>query len=152
MSQSHAGLAVLLFAAAAIAAPVPIVRAGGQGEPQATPTPSRPLVIPEVEKNRKNPVPDVPAAVESGRSLFASQCAMCHGAKADGRGDLARELKLRVPDLTDPQRQKTRTDGEWFYIVGHGHLNMPAEKRLVDQQKWEMILYLRSLVKDAPAR
>jgi hypothetical protein len=75
---------------------------------------------------------------------------MCHGARGDGRGDLARELKMIIPDLTDPQRQKRRTDGEWFYILGHGHRDMPPEKRLVDQQKWEMILYMRTLVKGSP--
>ncbi len=154
--HSIAGPAILLFAFAALIAPAAFGPARAQGEPRATPAPPPPstrgLVIPESERNRKNPVPDVPAAVESGKSLFSSQCAMCHGLRADGRGDLARELKLAVPNLTDAERQKKRTDGEWFYIIGHGHLDMPAEKRLVEQQKWEMILYLRSLVKTAPAR
>jgi mono/diheme cytochrome c family protein len=152
MQHPDTSLAVLLFAAAAIAATAAFAAAGAQGEPQAAPSPSGTLVIPDAEKSRKNPVPAVPEAVESGKGLFASQCAMCHGAKADGRGDLARQLKLSIPNLADPQRQKKRTDGEWFYIIGRGHQNMPAEKRLVDQQKWEIVLYLRSLLKDAPAR
>jgi hypothetical protein len=44
-------------------------------------------------------------------------------------------------------RQTRRTDGEWFYIISHGHDDMPAEKRLADRQKWEMILYLRTFAK-----
>jgi mono/diheme cytochrome c family protein len=152
MRQNIATPAILLCVLTALAAPA--MRDPAGAEPQATPTPStspsKGTVVPEAERNRKNPVPNVPEAVESGKSLFASQCAMCHGAKADGRGDLAAQLKIRVPDLTDPDRQKKRTDGEWFYIIGHGHGDMPAEKRLNDQQKWEMIVYLRTLVKRAP--
>jgi mono/diheme cytochrome c family protein len=147
--------AVLVCVLAALAGPAARGPAmGAEGEPRATPappaSPPKSITVPEAERNRKNPVPNVPDAVESGRNLFASQCAMCHGAKADGRGDLAAQLKIRVPDLTDPDRQKKRTDGEWFYIIGHGHGDMPAEKRLNDQQKWEMILYLRTLAKRAP--
>ena len=151
MRHPSPGLSIRL-SAAAIAALTLLVPARIRGEPQATPAPSARLVIPETEKNRKNTVPNVPEAVESGKSLYASQCAMCHGAKVDGRGDVARDLKLQVPDLTDPQRQKSRTDGEWFYIIGQGHRDMPAEKRLVDQQKWEIVLYLRSVAKLAPAK
>jgi mono/diheme cytochrome c family protein len=149
MRHPHTSLVVLIIAAAAVAI---TAAAGASGEPRATPSPSGPLVVPDAEKSRKNPVPDVPEAVESGKVLFTSQCAMCHGAKGDGRGDLARDLKLTVPSLVDPERQKKRTDGEWFYIIGNGHKDMPAEKRLVDQQKWEIVLYLRSLVKGAPAK
>lgn len=109
---------------------------------------AKPLVVPKAEKDRKNPVPVVPEAIESGRNLFTSQCGMCHGARGDGRGDLAKTLKLTIPDFTDARQQARRTDGELFYILGHGHGEMPAETRLVDQQKWEIVLYIRTL---APA-
>ncbi len=104
-----------------------------------------PIVVPEAEKAKKNPVPNVPEALASGKSLFGSQCAMCHGPKGDGRGEFALQQKLRMPDFTDPKTQAKRTDGELFYILSHGHADMPAEKRLPDQNKWEMILYIRSL-------
>ena len=157
MRRSHVGRAMLLLCViAALVAPGSIGTLRAQEEPHATPVPSpaphKALVVPEAEKLRRNPVPNVPEALESGKNLFTSQCSMCHGVKADGRGDLARDLKLQIPDLTDPERQKKRTDGEWLYIISHGHRDMPAEKRLVEQQKWEMILYLRSLVKTAHAK
>ena len=139
--KRHVAVAVLALLAAA-GVPGNPGRAASADEPR--------LVIPEAEKNRRNPVPNVPEAIESGRTLFQSQCAMCHGKTGDGRGDLALELKLRVPDITKPQAQKRRTDGEWLYIITHGHKDMPPEKRLVDQQKWEMILYMRTLVKGSP--
>jgi mono/diheme cytochrome c family protein len=140
--------AALLLAAPAAFPPPAAAAAAPEGQEEKPPQaqPAKPLVVPAAERDRKNPVPAVPEAIEAGRVLFTSQCAMCHGARADGRGDLAAELKIAVPNLADPKRQAKRTDGEWFYIIGHGHLGMPAEKRLADQQKWEMILYLRSLV------
>lgn len=136
---------------AAVAVLVLLAAAGLPGNPghAAAADEQRP-VIPEAEKNRRNPVPNVPEAIESGKILFQSQCAMCHGKTGDGRGDLALEIKIRVPDITSPTLQKRRTDGEWFYITTHGHKDMPPEKRLVDQQKWEMILYMRTLVKGSP--
>lgn len=137
----HAAVAVLALLAAA----------GIPGNPGRAAAPDEPrLVIPEAEKSRKNPVPNVPEAIESGKILYQSQCAMCHGKTGDGRGDLALEIKMRVPDISSPQVQKRRTDGEWLYIITHGHKEMPPEKRLVDQQKWEMILYMRTLVKGSP--
>lgn len=105
----------------------------------------KPLVIPESEKKRENPVPNVPEAIEAGKSLYSSQCAMCHGARGDGKGDVAVGLKMRIPSFADPKVQAKRTDGELFFIMTQGHGDMPGEKRLVDQNKWEIVRYLRTL-------
>jgi mono/diheme cytochrome c family protein len=145
-------LAVAFTAPGGMPAAAPTVEPQATPAPKAAPAPAKPLVVPEDEKARKNPVPNTPEALESGKTLYQSQCAMCHGKTGDGRGDLALSLKLTVPDVTDPQRQKRRTDGEWLYITTHGHNDMPAEKRLVDQQKWEIILYMRTLAKGSPPK
>jgi mono/diheme cytochrome c family protein len=108
----------------------------------------KPLVVPESEKKRENPVPNVPEAIEAGKSLYGSQCAMCHGARGDGKGDVAVSMKMRLPSFADPKVQAKRTDGELFFIMTQGHGDMPGEKRLADQSKWEIVRYLRTL---APA-
>jgi mono/diheme cytochrome c family protein len=115
---------------------------------QTPPEKPKPLVIPPSEKARKNPLPNTPEVVESGRGLYTSQCAMCHGVKGDGKGDLVQRLKLAVPDLTDPGLQRKRTDGDWFYILSKGHADMPPENRLEDNAKWEMISYIRTLSRE----
>ncbi len=131
--------------------PAPPSDTAQQPEPAPQPAtpqaekPSKAIVIPAAERNRTNPVPAVPEAIESGHNLFMSQCSMCHGAKGDGKGNLAQSLKLKIPDFTDPREQARRTDGELFYILTHGHAEMPPEKRLADQQKWEMIRFIRTL-------
>jgi cytochrome c len=124
----------------------PLVTAQEQPS-QAAPTQlekQKQLIVPEAEKNKKNPVPATPPSVENGKNLYGSQCAMCHGARGDGKGDLVARLKLTVPDLRDPQVQKKRTDGEWFYILSKGHAEMPPENRMEPNEKWDIINYMRT--------
>jgi mono/diheme cytochrome c family protein len=90
-------------------------------------------------------VPDVPEAIEAGKNLYASQCAMCHGRNGDGRGDLAVSMQWKIVPFNTAAWQKKRTDGELFYIMSRGHGDMPAEKRLVDQSKWEIVRFVRTL-------
>ena len=109
-----------------------------------------PLVIPAKDKARRNPVPPTDEHLERGFELYASQCAMCHGVKGRGNGELAGTLKIAMPDLTDPARHKQRTDGELFYILTAGHGRMPAEgDRLPEEYRWSMILAIRTMARDA---
>lgn len=108
--------------------------------------------IPEEERTRKNPIPPNQESLEMGRKIFSSQCVMCHGEKGDGKGDLAVEDNLTVPDFTSPDVQKKRTDGELFHILKTGHGLMPAQgKRLRDEQRWNLINYIRALPKGGKA-
>ncbi len=117
------------------------------------PAPPPPLVIPEAEKNRKNPAKASRTSVGLGRNLFSSQCAMCHGAKGDGKGDLAVELAFQMPDFTHSEKRPKRTDGELYYIITHGHGEMPEQgERLRPKQKWNMINFIRSLASQESAK
>ncbi len=133
------------------AIPVPpgdrIALAGQQATPPPPPPRIKPVTVPAAEKERKNPVPNVPEAIEAGRVLFTSQCHLCHGKGGEGRGELARELGMTMADFTNPKWQTKRTDGELFYITTHGHGDMPPEKRLLEQQVWETIHFIRTLGK-----
>jgi mono/diheme cytochrome c family protein len=126
------------------------MQASSQGEetkPSNTPQAElpKPLIIPPEARKRENPVPNVKEAIEAGGAVFASQCAMCHGENGKGRGDLALSLRMKVPDMTDPQLQKKRTDGDFYYIIATGHGQMPGEKRLPEINLWEMIRFIRTL-------
>jgi len=103
------------------------------------------LEIPASEKNRKNPVKPTPENIERGLELFSSQCAMCHGPRGAGNGELAQQLKMPVLNFTDPEREK-RTDGELFYIITTGHGRMPADgERLSKEWRWCMVHAIRSM-------
>ncbi len=133
-----------------------------QGAPQQTQKtgPSaKTLAIPPTfnitpqQKARKNPIAFTDAAVEQGKKLYESQCAMCHGVKGNGRGDLASALKISPTDFTKPGVLARRTDGELFTIIGTGTGVMPAQKhRLRDSQRWEIVDFLRSLEGKTPRR
>jgi mono/diheme cytochrome c family protein len=119
---------------------------------QTQPEVRQPLEIPAAERNRRNPIPASAESIESGENLYASQCAMCHGARGDGKGDLAGRLKVKIPDFTDPAVQKQRTDGEYLYITLKGHEPMPAETRLEPRELWDIINYIRTMSRGAPKK
>jgi mono/diheme cytochrome c family protein len=103
------------------------------------------LEIPEAEKNRPNPVARSADSLASGKRTFSNMCTPCHGMEADGSGELAKHLKVEVPDFNDPEEQARFTDGELFYILTNGHGAMPAqEDRLTDEIKWSLINYIRT--------
>jgi mono/diheme cytochrome c family protein len=145
-----AGLALVVLAVLLLLCP-PLAAssgppAGEQAKPAATDGPPKPLAIPESEKKKVNPVPNVPEAIAAGKATFVSQCAMCHGPAGDGKGDLAAGMKMKIPNFATAAWQSGRTDGEIFYMITAGHGDMPGEKRLPDQSKWEIVRFIRTLV------
>jgi mono/diheme cytochrome c family protein len=76
---------------------------------------------------------------------------MCHSKNGEGKGDTARDMKLQMSDFTDPATLKNRTDGELFYIIKNGYQDMPGEgERLKPDETWDLVNYVRSLVKTKP--
>jgi mono/diheme cytochrome c family protein len=109
-------------------------------------------VISPEDAARKNPIKFTDASVGRGKKIFMTQCALCHGEKGDGKGDLAKEMALNLPDLTKPDALATRTDGELFAIVGNGKDPMPSQKgRMMERQLWNLVNYLRALSGKVPA-
>jgi mono/diheme cytochrome c family protein len=94
--------------------------ASGASSTQAPAAP-HPAAITAEDKARKNPVKFNEVSVDRGKKIFTTQCALCHGAKGDGKGELAADMKLTVPDFTKPDTLKDRTDGEIFAIIGTGN-------------------------------
>jgi mono/diheme cytochrome c family protein len=108
--------------------------------------------IPPEETQRANKVKPTPASLAEGKHVYASQCAMCHGNTGDGKGDLAADMKLQLRDYRDPDALKKFTDGELFYILTKGKGDMPGtEDRMKETQRWDLVNYLRSLLRKKPA-
>ncbi len=87
---------------------------------------------------RKNPYAGQNDAVKAGTSLFSTYCASCHGASGQGTGN--------VPALTQGSAQAV-PDGEvfWFITTGSVTNGMPAWGTLSEQQRWQLVSYLKSL-------
>jgi mono/diheme cytochrome c family protein len=97
----------------------------------------------------RNPLPRSLETLESGRALFETNCATCHGTR--GRGDGPNSVFLKkysypsAPDLTAPTTQ-SRSDGEIFGIVTNGIVVMPSFKNLLsERERWTLVHYLRAL-------
>ena len=155
-------LKILLAAVVVLMAEVSVLAQEKKNEPQApaasdsqaapASSPHNYVISPE-DAAKKNPSRFTAASVDRGKKVFKTQCAVCHGEKGDGKGDLAKEMKLKLPDFTQPNSLSKRTDGELFAIVATGKEPMPSEKgRMPEPQVWDLVNYLRALSGKVPAK
>ncbi len=122
------------------------VLAAQQGQPPAK-APAPEYKIPPEAAQKANPVKPTPESLAKGKKMYVIDCAMCHGEKGDGKGDMASDIK-NVTDFTNPDALKNRTDGELFYIIRKGKGEMPPEgDRAKDEQVWNIVNYIRSFAK-----
>jgi len=104
-------------------------------------------VPPDIAK-QTNPVKPTPASLAQAKKTFGIDCAMCHGKDGDGKGDLAADMKLNLPDYRDPAALKNKSDGELFYIIQKGKGEMPSDgDRAKPADIWNLVSYIRSLAK-----
>ena len=94
-----------------------------------------------------NPAANDSRALGAGRAAYTGSCAVCHGAKGDGRGAFGRTT---YPDATDftSDAAKGKTDAQLFWIIknGLGFTAMPAfGGQYKDDQIWAMVTYIRTL-------
>ena len=92
-----------------------------------------------------NPVANDPRALSTGRTAYTGSCAVCHGAKGDGRGVFGRTT---YPDATDLTGVKNKSDAQLFWIIknGLGFTAMPAfGGQYKDDEIWAMVAYIRAL-------
>jgi mono/diheme cytochrome c family protein len=111
----------------------------------ATPTPE---AIPADAAQMVNPVKPTAESQAKAKKIFGYDCAMCHGEKGDGKGDLVADMKLTLKDYTDPAALKGVSDGEMFYIIKNGKGQMSGEgDRAKPDDIWNLVIYVRSLAK-----
>jgi glucose/arabinose dehydrogenase len=92
---------------------------------------------PATTKQLKNPYAGQRDAAEAGGRTYASDCVGCHGQSGRGGGN--------VPSLVSDAIQ-TASDGELFWFITEGDVNsgMPSWAGLPEQQRWEVVTFLRS--------
>jgi mono/diheme cytochrome c family protein len=95
--------------------------------------------VPQKEHNRVSPLAGNPQAAQAGALIYEDHCAACH--KSEARGDGHKRPALRDAQLG------TRTDGElqWFIRQGDLRHGMPSWSGLPEEQRWQVIAYLRTL-------
>jgi mono/diheme cytochrome c family protein len=112
--------------------------------------PPPPWVAPDDAKKVKNPVPTTPESLAAGEQLFTDNCVLCHGEKGMGDGPGAKTIKVKPANFTDPKLQASETDGSFFWKMTNGRGPMPSWRdTLSDQERWQLVNYIRKLGKDA---
>jgi mono/diheme cytochrome c family protein len=101
----------------------------------------------------RNPVAGSdPQSLRRGGHLFATYCAVCHGAAGGGDGQVSAKLLGIVPALTTDMA-RGRSDGYLYAIIRHGRGAMPAygDKIRDRTERWHLVNYVRSLQGQAAA-
>ena len=103
-------------------------------------------------RNITNPLENHPLTLQEGKELYNLYCAACHGEVGFGNG-AARGPLGKKPANFHSEKVKMQTDGELFWKLTNGKQDMPAfEKILKEDQRWELVTYLRNIPDRAPMK
>jgi len=107
-----------------------------------------PWPVPDNYKNMKNPVAADAASIAEGKTLYATHCKSCHGAKGLGDGNKAAQLKTEPGDFSTADFH-AQTDGALFYKTTEGRDDMPNFKKKIPDadERWSIVNYMRTLKK-----
>jgi mono/diheme cytochrome c family protein len=110
--------------------------------------PPQPRKVPE-----RNPVTWSAESVARGKAAFLDRCAGCHGRIGDGKGPNSPQMLPRPRNLTTrlffEKLPDTRLfESITFGIVGTG---MPSWDYLAEDQRWDLVNYVRFLSSTGPA-
>lgn len=99
--------------------------------------------VPQKEQTRVNPLAGNASAAAAGAVLFHNNCARCHGDAAEGKGSRPSLRSAAVRGMTD---------GELFWILKNGDVfhGMPRWSGLPEQERWQIVAYIRTLTPPEP--
>ena len=104
--------------------------------------------IPAAASTQVNPVKPNAELLAHAKKIYGYECAVCHGEDGSGAGDLAKNMKAKMPDFRDPSALKARSDGDLYYIIQKGKGEMEGEgDRLKPQDTWSLVNYVRGFAK-----
>lgn len=104
-------------------------------------------IAPEEAKKIKNPIKSIQASIQKGKEIYEKKCALCHGARGDGKGPASAGLSPRPTNFKDSHGEKM-SDGEHFWKITTGKGGMPSfEKDLTEEERWHVINYVNTFMK-----
>lgn len=85
-----------------------------------------------------------------GNTAYQTNCAMCHGAQADGKGPAGMALVPKPRDLTAGKWTAGGTSQELFVTISEGlkGTSMAAFGHLPLKDRWAIVQYIRSVTKN----
>ena len=89
-----------------------------------------------------------PEGLAHAKKMYGYDCAMCHGANGDGKGDIASSIKTPMKNWTDPAALSGFTDEQLYTVIQKGKDEMPPEgDRVKPDDLWNMVALVRSFAK-----
>ena len=87
-----------------------------------------------------------------GRQIFEEKCALCHGARADGKGVRQQGLSGQPVNFRSSEWRAGATPRGVYMVLSEGKrgTSMPAWPTLSDRQKWEVVAYVLNVTEHAP--
>ena len=98
-------------------------------------------------KGLKNPVApkQLAASIERGRTLYAKECAGCHGPAGKGDGPDGMYFSTPPTDLTSAAVKK-QSDAVLFVKLARGRGDMKGYEKVYDAEtRWDLINVVRDL-------
>jgi mono/diheme cytochrome c family protein len=93
---------------------------------------------------KPNPLPADAASLKAGKVVYIAECVDCHGRRGAGDGPGTKDLKSKVPPLTNPDIWR-QSDGALFWKISTGRGDMPGfEDMLGDEKRWQVLNYARA--------
>ncbi len=91
-------------------------------------------------------------ARERGRAIFREKCALCHGVRADGKGNRREGLSGQPVSFRSKEWRESATPRGVYAVVSEGQrgTSMPAWPTLTNEEKWEVVSYVLSVAGDGP--
>lgn len=108
----------------------------------------KPWPVPDNYKSMKNAVASSAESIAGGKTLYATHCKSCHGAKGMGDGSKAAQLKTEAGDFSKADFQ-SQSDGAIFYKTSEGRDDMPGFKKKIPDadDRWNIVNFMRTLKK-----
>jgi hypothetical protein len=123
-----------------------VPRNAAQESSSPSQTPADDYKITPEDIARKNPMKSSPEGLAEARRVYKYDCAMCHGASGDGKGEIVESMKLTMRDWHDAAALEGKTDGEIFYIITKGKGKMMGEgDRQPEKLRWNLVNLVRSM-------
>ncbi len=100
----------------------------------------------------KNPSPNDPKSIASGKKLYTTYCADCHGTAGKGDGMEGEGMDPAPSNFTDAEQEHGMTDADLFLVVRDGtKAGMRAfGKKLTPAQIWDLVNYVETFKTSRP--
>ncbi|VXB79740.1 Cytochrome c class I [Flavobacterium sp. 9R] len=95
----------------------------------------------------KNPFKGNTKATAEGKRIYEQMCVLCHGIKGKGNGEAGLTLDKKPANFL-AFKVKKESDGVIFWKITNGKPPMASyEELLTEDQRWELVNYIRELEK-----